>query len=79
MNNFIANNFDTIFDLDDAVTRLECGISNLACMLESVQGCEVSGSRSNALLGSLFYLSSVEESLRTIVDKLFQAKREAAQ
>lgn len=73
------NNFDTISKLDDTVTRLECGISNLAYMLESLEGCEVSGSRSNALHGSLFYLDTVQESLRNFVDSLYHARREVSQ
>lgn len=73
------NNFDTISKLDDTVTRLECGIGNLAYMLELMEGRDYSPSMSNALHGSLFYLDTVQESLRNFVDSLYHARREVSQ
>ena len=72
------NNFDTISNLDDTVNRLECGISNLAYMLESLEDREISTNMINALHGSLFYLGTVHESLCSIVDGLYRAIREVA-
>lgn len=72
------NNFDTISELESIAVRLKCGISTLCYMVEALEGRESSGALTDAFYGNLFYLESVQESLRTAVDGLYHARREAA-
>ena len=72
------NNFDTISELESIAVRLKCGISTLCYMVEALEERESSGTLTDAFHGNLFYLESVQESLRTAVDGLYHARREAA-